>query len=258
MATMSETWTTTAVMADAERRREARDAGVAAVWAGAASGCLVAALMLAGRNPAPGNGSEAARLTDLHAELGGHAAALGFLVLALCAVAVAHRFVMAAARRRDPGAPRWRERFVSVAPVVQAAAHAVAFAAHARVAADFAGGPSTADRARSLTDGDLLLRIASVAEIAGRVVFALSLVVVASHAQRVGLLSPGLALWGMLSGLLAVLLPVGIPMLLFWAACLALLLAGAWPGGRPPAWREGRAVPHDEVLRRRRAAGGTA
>jgi hypothetical protein len=64
------------------------------------------------------------------------------------------------------------------------------------------------------------------------------------QAQRVGLLSRFFGSFGMALGASMILiLPVALLGALLWVGYLGLLIAGRVPGGRPPAWEAGEAVP---------------
>jgi hypothetical protein len=62
-------------------------------------------------------------------------------------------------------------------------------------------------------------------------------------AMRTGLMTRFWATLGMALGVSLVLLPFARLAVILWFIPLALLIADRWPGGRPPAWSEGRAVP---------------
>jgi hypothetical protein len=63
-------------------------------------------------------------------------------------------------------------------------------------------------------------------------------------AMRTGLLTRFWATLGMALGVSLVLLgPLGQIALVMWFAVIGLMLAGWWPGARPPAWEAGEAVP---------------
>jgi hypothetical protein len=64
------------------------------------------------------------------------------------------------------------------------------------------------------------------------------------QAQRVGLLSRFFGSFGMALGASMILiLPVALLGVLVWVGYLGLLFVGRVPGGRPPAWDAGEAVP---------------
>jgi hypothetical protein len=63
-------------------------------------------------------------------------------------------------------------------------------------------------------------------------------------AMRTGLLTRFWATLGMALGVALILLgPFGQILLVMWFAVIGLMLAGWWPGRRPPAWEAGVAVP---------------
>lgn len=68
------------------------------------------------------------------------------------------------------------------------------------------------------------------------------------EAMRTGLLTRFLGIFGIGAGLAtAISFPVGPFLFIGWLGSVAILALGWWPGGRPPAWDEGRAVGWDEV-----------
>jgi hypothetical protein len=78
-------------------------------------------------------------------------------------------------------------------------------------------------------------------DFAGRLGLGVAILYTSLHAMRVGLLT---RFWGTLGMALGVaLLFFGPFALFFYFIPIGLIIAGWWPGGRPPAWEEGRAVP---------------
>lgn len=76
---------------------------------------------------------------------------------------------------------------------------------------------------------------------AGTLGFVIAIVYTALHAMRVGLLT---RFWGTLGMALGVsMLFLGFIGVLVFVLAVGLLILGAWPGGRPPAWEAGVAVP---------------
>jgi hypothetical protein len=76
---------------------------------------------------------------------------------------------------------------------------------------------------------------------AGTLGLVVGIVYTSLHAMRVGLLT---RFWGSLGMALGVsVLFLGQLGLAVLFVALGLLIAGRWPGSRPPAWEEGRAVP---------------
>ena len=77
--------------------------------------------------------------------------------------------------------------------------------------------------------------------LAGSLGLAFTTVYMALHAMRAGLMT---RFWGTLAMALGVgTLLFGSLMLVAYMIVIALLIAAWWPGTRPPAWDEGKAVP---------------
>jgi hypothetical protein len=77
--------------------------------------------------------------------------------------------------------------------------------------------------------------------IAGALGFVIALFYTCLWAMRTGLLS---RFWGSLGMALGVATLLGLlPFLLIWLVYVALLVIGKVPGGRPPAWEAGEAIP---------------
>jgi hypothetical protein len=85
---------------------------------------------------------------------------------------------------------------------------------------------------------------------------ALSFVIIAVNAMRVGLLTRFMGILGVIVGVLFVL-PIGsqLPIVqCFWLVAVGLLILRRWPGGNlPPAWETGRAEPWPTQLELREA-----
>jgi len=82
---------------------------------------------------------------------------------------------------------------------------------------------------------------AQILQLAGVLALAFAFVYCSLNAMRVGLLS---RFWGSLGIALGVASVIGLfQIALLWFAYFGLLVAGWVPGGRPPAWAAGEAVP---------------
>ena len=78
----------------------------------------------------------------------------------------------------------------------------------------------------------------------GNLLLAVGVILVALSVMRVGLFPRLVGYAGVISGALFI---IGVPVLTpiiqgFWLAATAVLLAGRWPSGDPPAWQSGVAV----------------
>jgi hypothetical protein len=89
------------------------------------------------------------------------------------------------------------------------------------------------------------LVVTAYAAQAARLALGFAFVMISLNAMRVGLLTKFMGILGIIVGVLFVL-PIfpGPPIVQsFWLVSLALLFAGRWPRGVPPAWVTGKAEP---------------
>jgi hypothetical protein len=90
--------------------------------------------------------------------------------------------------------------------------------------------------------------------LAGSVSVAFMFVMLPLRARRAGLLSPFMAILGVIAGVLLVLQLVPlVPVVLqaFWLGAIGALFLGNWPGGRGPAWESGKPDPWPTAAQRR-------
>jgi hypothetical protein len=132
---------------------------------------------------------------------------------------------------------------------------------------DFLAGPRTVDRAEEITNGSALMT-AQFIGLPGALGLSIGFVLVSLNAMRAGLLTRFMGVLGVIVGVL-IIFPLGSPLPIvqcFWLAGLAVLIAGRWPNGVPPAWRTGNAEPWPTAaevraarvreMERRRGGGG--
>jgi hypothetical protein len=94
--------------------------------------------------------------------------------------------------------------------------------------------------------------------LAGSVTVAFMFVMVPLRARRAGLLSPFMAILGVIAGVLLVLQLVPlVPIIIqaFWLGAVGALFLGNWPGGRGPAWESGEPDPWPSAAERRGLVG---
>jgi len=97
------------------------------------------------------------------------------------------------------------------------------------------------DRASEAIKDSDLVTFGRFTGLAGGLALLVALFYTGLWAMRTGLLS---RFWGSLGMAVGVAALIGItPLALFWFFYLGLLMLGAVPGGRPPAWAAGEAVP---------------
>jgi hypothetical protein len=99
-------------------------------------------------------------------------------------------------------------------------------------------------RATHTTDNSSTLQVSQALLFPAVLGLVVMMIYVPLQAQRVGLLSRFFGSFGMALGASMILiLPVALLGVLVWVGYLGLLFAGRAPGGRPPAWEAGEAVP---------------
>jgi hypothetical protein len=96
--------------------------------------------------------------------------------------------------------------------------------------------------------------LAIVLSLLGSVTVAFMYVIMPLRARRAGLLSPFMAILGVIAGVLLVLQLVPlVPIVIqaFWLGAIGALFLGNWPGGRGPAWETGEADPWPTAAEKR-------
>jgi hypothetical protein len=183
-----------------------------------------------------------AYLDDNAAQLlaGAFANALGFLC-----VAYALTYLAFATRARRPEFAKAAAYAGLVGAVLYAVFSLLAQVAQNIAISDFLDGRRTVADAEDI-GGSGLLVFAQILYIPAVLALGMGLVFTGLNAMRAGLLTRFMGALGMMLGVFLVLplLPYGATLIqVFWFAALGLLFLGRWPGGRPPAWRSGRAEP---------------
>jgi hypothetical protein len=153
-------------------------------------------------------------------------------------------YLAAAVRARRPEFPRVLLYLPLIGGALQALSTILAaFGTNAAIGS-FLDGPRTVDAAIDITASGLTV-FASVLGLPGALALALAIVFVSLNSMRTGLLTRFMGVLGIITGVLQIL-PFGGPLPVvqcFWLVMLAVLFAGFWPGGAPPAWRTGNAEP---------------
>lgn len=98
-------------------------------------------------------------------------------------------------------------------------------------------------RAERIIDDTSLIQASIFLQLIGALSFVIAMVYTSLWALRTGLLTRFWGTLGMALGAALVILPFALLGLLTWFAVVGLLLLGLWPGGRPPAWASGTAMP---------------
>jgi len=152
-------------------------------------------------------------------------------------------YLAVATRARRPEFPRLLVYLPLVAGALQGISYVLAPLGVQVAIAEFLDGPRTIDAADEIATNGLTV-FAQLLGLPGALGLALALVFVGLNGMRVGLLTRFMGVLGMISGVLLIIQLTAQPIVLtFWLLMLAVLLAGRWPGGSPPAWRTGNAEP---------------
>jgi hypothetical protein len=191
----------------------------------------------------------------------------------LCLILVFY-YLFRATSHRIPQMPRWFVYLIVIGPAMYAISQVLGAIERVDVAEMFADRDYTLDDpdpARLAEQcpairGDLgddcateLLQqnpngLAIGLSLAGSVSVAFMYVMLPLRARRAGLLSPFMAILGVIAGVLLVLqlVPV-VPLILqaFWLGAIGALYLGNWPGGRGPAWDSGEPDPWPTAAERR-------
>jgi hypothetical protein len=167
-------------------------------------------------------------------------------------------FLLGAARARNPNVPGW-VRPVALVAAGLSIATVVFTILYVHKAHQFVGsGDQSYQEAQRLAGGSALA-VFQIAGFLGGFLLALVIVLTSLQAMRVGLLTRFTGYLGMISGAVVIIATLFVAEA-FWLFSLAVLFAGRWPTGEPPAWSSGEAVPwpSSQELReqRIRAAGG--
>lgn len=228
-------------------RRLGRFAGLAAIGSLV---CTLAAVSVVPRAATPDRQPDRVReLLDFAAHRDAHLLSASLRGVSLLVILGVAAFLHAAVQRR---APRRRRLLVGsgiAGPLLLAATTGLGFVGLQDIASTFASaGPRTLVRADALLDDAALLRAVSLAEIAAHVVFGVWVLLASRDAMQVGLLPRGLGIWGVVTGGMIMILPVGDVLLAGWLGSIGVLALGWWPGGRPSTWETGIAEPDDDRM----------
>jgi len=100
------------------------------------------------------------------------------------------------------------------------------------------------ERAEELIDDSSGLQTAGSIFLGGLLGLAVGILYTCLQAMRVGLVSRFFGSLGMALSVAMILFVGGLlPAMLLFTVALGFLILGRWPGGRPPAWEAGQAVP---------------
>jgi hypothetical protein len=169
--------------------------------------------------------------------------AIGFLLMTL---PLLHLF--RAARLRSERVRPEMVGFAFFGPALLALQGVLSWTATRGVADDFVdrmeGSAHPAALAERLIDDSGFREVASALVIPAILGLAVGLVYISLQAMRTGLLTRFAGSLGMALGVAMILiLPLALVLLMVWLVFVGLTFLGKGPGGRPPAWDAGEAIP---------------
>lgn len=156
---------------------------------------------------------------------------------------------------RRPEFPRGALYVPMIGAILLAGARILVAFGNDDVVSGVLAGPGTVDAVADLQRSGLLTT-AQLIELAGTLALGLGLLLVALNAMRTGLLTRFMGVLGIISGVLFAFPVFGGPLPVvqsFWFFAVGLLFLGRWPGGAPPAWSSGRAIPWPSAAEQRAA-----
>jgi hypothetical protein len=179
--------------------------------------------------------------------------------LALALIGVALVFLYRSTQARNPGVNKIAVIATIAGAVLSVVAGAVAAVALAGDVSGFADSArQTEDAARDALADSFTSGAVQLAGL-GSAILGLGIALTALNAMRVGLLTRFMGILGIIVGILSFLpqLEGQLPFVkIFWLLGLGALFLGRFPGGNPPAWQTGDAVPWptQQELREQRTA----
>lgn len=156
--------------------------------------------------------------------------------------AYALRVLARCVAHRRPGVSRLAIQLPLIGAVLLGLLYLLTRVSQVRSSQSLLDGPRTVDAA---AESDWLGQLVPVLSIPAIIVFSLGLALVSLFAMRVGLLTRFLGILGIVIGIAFVITGAQISPLpqCVWLGGLAVMFAGRWPGGQPPAWATGRDEP---------------
>lgn len=232
--------------ADLERERSlARPAALAAF---AAVALYVLSVIVEQSSGLKTGGSESEQLLSFHDDSGTLLLATVVRSVAFLLFALPLFHLYRAAKLRSERVRPEMVGFAFFGPVLLAVQGVLSWLATRSVANDFvdrmAGSDRPAALAERLVDDSSFHEVASYLAIPAVIALAVGMLYISLHAMRTGLLTRFAGSLGMALGVAMILiLPVALLLTMVWLVFLGLTFIGKVPGGQPPAWEAGEAIP---------------
>jgi hypothetical protein len=240
---------------------EARVRPRQAVIAGLAGVCLLVGAVLQLAGPHTKVNELTLNLIFANKRVGLDIAAVCFNAVGLTALALTLLFLFGAARARNPQAQPFVPAFALIGGIGGGLMGIINEILIATKAHQFVTtGTQTYQEANHLTGGTAF-QIVPLLGLVCALLLALSIVLVALGAMRVGLLTKFMGYLGIFAGALVLFQITQVPVVqAYWLLALAYLFSDRWPSGVPLAWRSGRAEkwPSAQEIREQRIRAANA
>jgi hypothetical protein len=194
--------------------------------------------------------NDATRLATFHEHSGGLLATAIMFAIGVALLSIPLFYVFKAIEARIERPQRALVAFAFIGPLLFAAQSILAWVANTDVADDFVDhvgsrtGDDATNFAEDLIDDSTLAQVAGALPLPALLGLVVALVYVGWQGMRTGLLTRFWGSLGMAFGVsMALIPPLALLGALVWFVYLGLLFAGWIPGGRPPAWAAGEAIP---------------
>ncbi len=228
--------------------REERWAWAAALCAFATVALYVISVLLEQSSGLQTSGPDSEQVRSFHDHSGALlfstlVRSVGFLLLSVPLL-----YLFQAARARSERVHRTMVGFAFIGPVLLAVQGVVSWAASKQIGDDFVAMAGATDRpvalAERLIDDSSLRETATALLLPAILGLMVALLYISLQAMRTGLLTRFAGSLGMALGVAMILvLPVALLLFLLWLLYVGLLFLGRVPGGKPPAWTTGEAIP---------------
>ena len=228
--------------------REERWAWAAALCAFATVALYVISVLLEQSSGLQTSGPDSEQVRSFHDHSGALlfstlVRSVGFLLLSVPLL-----YLFQAARARSERVHRAMVGFAFIGPVLLAVQGVVSWAASKQIGDDFVAMAGAAERpvalAERLIDDSSLRETATALLLPAILGLMVALLYISLQAMRTGLLTRFAGSLGMALGVAMILvLPVALLLFLLWLLYVGLLFLGRVPGGKPPAWTTGEAIP---------------
>jgi hypothetical protein len=194
------------------------------------------------------SGLKSVQLVSLHEHSGALLFASIIRAVGLALISLPFFYLFEAAKARNPKVRPAMVSFAFLGPVLMAAQSVLAWIASQQISSDFvsrlSGSPHPEQLAETLINNSSTSKVASGLLIPAVLGMMVALIYICFHAMRVGLLTRFTGSLGIALGAAMILIfPVALLAIMLWLVFVGLLFIGRSPGGRPPAWDSGEAVP---------------